>query len=44
MIIPEQWESWRNDFSQLLEEYKNINIKMMGFPDDWKERLNGYKI
>jgi abortive infection bacteriophage resistance protein len=40
MIIPEQWESWRNDFSQLLEEYKNINIKMMGFPDDWGERLS----
>lgn len=44
MIIPEQWEAWRNDLISLLEEYKNINTKMMGFPDDWQERLNSHKI
>jgi len=39
MTIPEQWESWRNELIQLLEEYNYVNTKMMGFPDDWKERL-----
>jgi abortive infection bacteriophage resistance protein len=40
MIVPEQWEDWKNDLICLLEESKDINIKMMGFLDDWKERLN----
>lgn len=39
MTIPEQWESWRNDLFQLLEEYKDIDKKMMGFPNNWKRRL-----
>jgi abortive infection bacteriophage resistance protein len=40
MIIPDQWKAWRNDLIHLLEEYNNINTKMMGFPEDWKERFN----
>jgi len=39
MIIPEQWEDWKNDLICLLKESNNINIKMMDFPDEWEERL-----
>jgi hypothetical protein len=43
MIIPEQWVSWRNDLFQLLGKYKNINTKMMGFPEDWRKDLIAIK-
>ena len=44
MIIPAQWKDWKNNLICLLEEYKDINTKTMGFPDGWEKRLNSYKI
>jgi len=31
-----QWESWVIQLEALIEEYNEVDIKLMGFPDEWK--------
>ena len=40
IIIPGEWENFKNNLLQLLEEHSDIDLKRMGFPDDWKDRIN----
>jgi len=40
IIIPGEWENFKNNLLQLLEEHNDIDIKRMGFPDDWGNRIN----
>jgi len=40
IIIPGEWENFKNNLLQLLEEHNDIDIKRMGFPDDWGDRIN----
>ena len=40
-LIPndEHWEKFVNQILELLKKYPHVNIKLMEFPKDWKERL-----
>ncbi|GAH78747.1 unnamed protein product [marine sediment metagenome] len=38
--MPGEWENFKNNLLQLLEEHNDIDIKRMGFPDDWGDRIN----
>lgn len=40
IIAPKEWENFKNNLLQLLEKYNDVNIKSMGFPVDWKDRIN----
>jgi len=40
IIIPGEWENFKNNLLQLLEEYNDVDIENMGFPVDWKDRIN----
>jgi len=40
IIILGEWENFKNNLLQLLEEYNDIDIESMGFPVDWKDRIN----
>ena len=40
IILPGEWENVKNNLLQLLKEYDDIDIKSMGFPDDWEDRIN----
>lgn len=40
IILPGEWENFKNDLLQLLEEHNDIDMKRMGFPVDWKDRIN----
>lgn len=40
IIISGQWENLKCNLIQLLEEYNDVDIKRMGFPDDWEDRIN----
>jgi len=40
IILPGEWENFKNNLLQLLEEHNDIDIKRMGFPVDWKDRIN----
>jgi len=40
IIIPGEWENFKNNLLQLLEEHNDIDIKRMGFPVDWEDRIN----
>ena len=40
IIIPGEWEYFKNNLLQLLKEYDDIDIKRMGFPVDWEDRIN----
>ena len=40
IILPGEWENFKNNLLQLLEEHNDIDMKRMGFPVDWKDRIN----
>lgn len=40
IIIPGEWENFKNNLLQLLEGYNDVDIESMGFPVDWKDRIN----
>jgi len=40
IILPSEWENFKNNLLQLLEEHNDIDIKRMGFLVDWKDRIN----
>ena len=40
IIIPGEWEYFKNNLMQLLKEHDDVNIKGMGFPSDWEDRIN----
>jgi len=40
IILPGEWKYFKNDLLQLLEEHNDIDMKRMGFPVDWKDRIN----
>lgn len=40
IIIPGQWGIFKNNLIQLLKKYDDVDIKRMGFPDDWGNRIN----
>lgn len=40
IIIPGQWGIFKNNLIQLLKEYDDVDIKRMGFSDDWGDRVN----
>ena len=40
IIIPGEWGNFKNNLLQLLEEHNDIDIKRMGFPVDWEDRIN----
>jgi len=40
IIIPGEWEIFKNNLLQLLEDYNDVDIESMGFPVDWKDRIN----
>ena len=39
IIISGEWEIFKNNLLQLLEEYNDVDIESMGFPDDWEDRI-----
>lgn len=39
MSMSDEWVEWRENFIKLIDSSKNINLKAMGFPDNWKELL-----
>jgi abortive infection bacteriophage resistance protein len=40
ITLPGEWKYFKNDLLHLLEEHNDIDIKRMGFPVDWKDRIN----
>lgn len=40
IIIPGELEYFKNNLMQLLKEHDDVNIKGMGFPSDWEDRIN----
>ena len=40
IIISGEWGILKNNLLQLLEEHNDIDMKRMGFPVDWKDRIN----
>jgi len=39
IIIPGQWEPFKNNLIQLVEKYNDVDIERMGFPEDWEDRI-----
>ncbi len=37
MCMSDEWEEWRASFLTMMGKFPNVNIKSMGFPDNWEE-------
>jgi abortive infection bacteriophage resistance protein len=40
MSMTEEWQEWQAGFIKLIDSNPAINLKAMGFPDDWKKQLS----